>query len=174
MSLASVLVDRGRVIAFTALLAGDPPAPVKVEGETQMTWVYGEWFACRIDAPEATEQTDTAGGRVRTDQAPTLIFDIEDEAGAEVRINADDRVQVDSEALGIANFEVTGQPQLFRKKEEVIGGSVVVRRVLDFGVQGLPEMGIAKVGITPGQSGQTQAAGTTALVLDEAGSGAVT
>lgn len=151
MSLASVLVDRGRVVAFTAVLAGNPPAPVKVEGETQMTWVYGEWFSCRIDAPEAAEQTDTAGGRVRTDQSPTLIFDIEDEAGADVRINADDRVQVDSEALGLATFEVTGQPTLFRKKEDVIAGSVVVKRVLDFGVAGLPEMGTARVAV--GESG---------------------
>jgi hypothetical protein len=82
-------------------------------------------------------------------------------------------VQVDSEALGVATFEVTGQPTLFRKKEDVIAGSVVVKRVLDFGVAGLPERGTATVGITAGQSGQTQGLGTTALVLDEAGSGAV-
>jgi hypothetical protein len=173
MSLSSALVDRARVVEFTAVLAGDPPVPVKVEGETQMTWVYGEWFAARINSPEAAESPDSAGGRVRVDQHPTLIFDIEDEAGNAVRIDADDRVQVDSEALGVATFEVTGQPTLFRKKEDVIAGSVVVKRVLDFGVAGLPERGTATVGITAGQSGQTQGLGTTALVLDEAGSGAV-
>lgn len=173
MSLSSVLVDRARVIAFTAVMAGSPPAPVKVEGETQMTWVTGEWFACRIDSPEAAEQVDTAGGRVRTDQSPTLIFDIEDEMGREVRLNADDRVQVDSEALGLATFEVTGQPTLFRKKEDVIAGSVVLKRVLDFGVDGLPELGLASVGIVSGQTARIGAAGSTGIVLDESGAGTV-
>lgn len=173
MSLSSALVDRARVVSYTAVLAGSPPAPVKIEGETQMAWVVGEWFAARIDSPEAAEQTDTAGGRVRVDQHPTLIFDVTDEAGNAVRIDADDRVQVDSEALGFATFELTGQPQMFRKKEDIVAGSVVVKRVLDFGLEGMPEMGIATVGITTTRAEQMRESGSTAIALEESGSGAV-
>jgi hypothetical protein len=160
MSLSGVLVDRGRVWSFTAILdAGDPgspaipgdpdavppvlpvdevpptaPARVKVEGETQMEWQAGEWFACRIDSPEAAEAEDAAGGRVRTDQHRALIYDLEDESGAPVVLTADSRVEVVSEELGTATYELSGQPTLYRKKTDLIAGQAALKLVLNFPV----------------------------------------
>lgn len=147
MSLSSVLVDRARVVRYTVAMAGTPPAPVRVEGTTQMTWVYGEWFACRIDAPEAAESADSAAGRVRTDQHRTLIFELEDEAGGAVVMNSDDRVQIESEELGLETYELVGQPTLFRKKTVLVAGQVDVKVLLQPTVAGMPSEGEEQIGV---------------------------
>jgi hypothetical protein len=110
-------------------------SPIKVEGETQMTWQQsGTWFACRIDEPEAAEADDAAHGRVRTDQHPTLIYDLEDDAGDPVVLTADSKVEVVSEELGTHTFEVVGQPTRYRKKQDLIAGQVGIKRMLTFPV----------------------------------------
>lgn len=137
MGLSSVLVDRGRVIAYTALMQQMPDGskvPVRVEGTTQMEWVYGQYFDCRVDSPAAPEGEDAAGGRVRTAQRPTLIYSLEDDDGNPVELNADDRVTVESDDLGTATFEVTGEPVLYRKKQDLICGEALLVRVLTFDV----------------------------------------
>lgn len=157
MSLAGVLVDRGRVVTYTGKMTvaspGHPSVPVRVEGATQMEWITGPWFDCRVDAPGGAESNDAADGRVRTDVSLTFIYSLEDDTGAVVRLTADSRVEVDSEELGLAMFEVTGEPQLYRKRRDLVAGQATIKRVLDYPVAGLPVEGRTGVGLLPSGAG---------------------
>lgn len=134
--------------------------PVKVEGETQMEWVYSQYFDARVDSPAAAEANDAAGGRVRTAQHPTLIFDLEDDDGNPVQLHADDRVEVISEAFGTQTFQITGEPVLYRKKEDLVCGEAALVRLLDFGV-------------TQGRTSQVADAETTTVGISSSGTGSV-
>lgn len=146
MGIASVLVDRGRVITFEKLMrrnADGSLVPVRVEGETQLEWTYGQWFDCRVNSPAAAETPDSSGGRIRTAQHPSLIYALEDDDGNRVELHADDKVEVDSEVLGTATFQVTGEPNLYRKKVDLICGEAALMRVLNFDV---PSGRVAQLG----------------------------
>ena len=130
MGLSSVLVDTGRVLTFTAQMSSDlVPVPVKVEGETQMTWVAGEWFACRVNSPAASEAE--GAGRERVAQKPSLLYELEDEQGGVVELHAADRVEVVSEELGTHTYEIEGEPSLLRKKTDLIVGEASLSRIVD-------------------------------------------
>jgi len=157
MSLAGVLVDRGRVLTYTAVMdAGDPgspadpgdpdalppveptaevpptpPAPIKVEGETQMAWETGQWFACRLDSAGAAEARDAAAGRERVAQKPELIYELEDDDGNVVELHAQTRVEIECEELGTHIFELEGEPTLDRKKQDLVCGEASLSRIVD-------------------------------------------
>lgn len=177
MGLSSILVDRGRVWTNTARMtvgsAGHPSEPVRVEGTTVYDWAAGEWFACRINAPAAAEARDAAQGREQADQRPTLIYDLEDEAGGVVRVGANSRVEVDSEALGLHVWEVTGEPTLYRKKEDLVAGEAQISRLVDDWPAGLPHPGTAKLSLVGSGASTTGELGSGSLTIDESGSGSV-
>lgn len=177
MGLSGVLVDRGRVWTNTARSTvaspGNPSVPVKVEGSTVYDWAASEWFACRIDAPAAAEARDAAQGRERPDQRPTLIYDLEDEAGNPVFLDSASRVEVDSEALGLHMWDVTGTPTLYRKKEDLVAGETQISRLVDDWPAGLPHPGFAGVGIASSGSGATGEVGAGSLAIAPGGSGSV-
>lgn len=124
MGLTSVLVDRARLIRKAA-------TPLKVGGRTTFVDVEpGEWFSCRLEMPTvAPESRPPSFASKRVVLSPTLIFDIEDDEGTEVVVRADDMLTVESEDLGSATWQVTGQPMPFRKKEGIIGWQVGVKRI---------------------------------------------
>lgn len=67
MGLSSVLVDQARVLRYVALqtqAADGTITRLRIEGETQMEWVAGPYFDCRIDSPAAPEAEDSAGGQI--------------------------------------------------------------------------------------------------------------
>lgn len=160
MGLSSVLVDQARVLTNSAVLRHNPDGSttrVRVEGETLMGWVYGPYFDCRVDSPAAPEATDAAGGRVRTAQHPSLIYELEDVNGDPVVLTADDKITVESEDFGTATFEITGQPVIYRKKQDTVCGVAALVQVLDFGV---PDGPVSQVGD----------GGTTTITITPSGS----
>ena len=124
MGLQSVLLDRARLIRKAA-------TPLHVGGRTTFVDVEpGEWFAARLDLPTvAPESQPTSFASKRVVLNPTLIFDIEDEEGTAVIVKSDDMLLVESEDLGSATWQVTGQPIPFRKKRGIIGWQVGLKRI---------------------------------------------
>lgn len=160
MGLASALVDQARVAVFTAILEQLPDGStrrVRVDGETQHEWAYGQYFDCRIDSPAAPEGNDPASGRVRAVQHPTMLYAVEDWDGNPVNLHADDRVTVESDDFGTTTFEVSGEPTLYRKKSGLVCGQAALTVVLDFG-------------ITDGRIAQHADAGTTTIHIASSGS----
>lgn len=159
MSLSSVLVDRGRVWTYTTVMTvaspGHPSVAVKVEGQTKMDWEPGAWFDCRIDSPAAVESDDGSGGHVRPDQHPALIYALEDDTGARIEIHANDKVEVDSEELGLDTYEVVGEPTINRKKADLVCGEATLKRLLDPWPKGRPVPGTATLTMSATGSGAT-------------------
>lgn len=161
MGLSSVLVDRGRVLTFEALMRQLPDGtrvPIRVEGTTQREWVYGQWFDCRIASGPSPETPDASGGRVRTADSTSLIFSLDDDDGNRVELHADTRVQVVSDELGTDVYEVTGEPALWRKKQDLVGaGEAQLVHILDFP-------------LVDGRTTQKADAGTTPVHIASSGS----
>lgn len=124
MSLAAVLLDRARLQRRAA-------SSVKVGGRTTFVDTEpGTWFACRLQMPTATPEQLPAGFvSKRVVLVPTLIFDTEDDEGTEVVVKANDMLEVESDDLGAAMWQVAGAPMPFRKREGIIGFQVTVKRV---------------------------------------------
>lgn len=135
MALSSILVDLGRVATYQAKMIRQPDGSLvrfRVEGETQMEWVFGSYFDCRIDAPNAPEGNDAGGARVEIAQRPSFIFDVEDYDENQVELHANDRVEVTSEDWGGPFlYEVGGEPTLYRKKYGLICGEATLVRLID-------------------------------------------
>lgn len=153
MSLSSALVDRARVIRSAVVTAGPQAVPVKVEGSTVYAPQTSQWFACRIDSPAAPKQRDAAGGRFRPDQRPMMIYDLEDDDGNPVNLHAEDRVEVESEELGLATWELVGEPLIDRKKVDLVAGEVTVSRILDERPTGMPFQGRQGLSVAPSGAG---------------------
>jgi hypothetical protein len=174
MGISSVLVDRGRVwtntVRYTVASPGHPSVPLKVEGSTVYDWAASGWFACRIDSPAAAEARDAAQGRERPDQRPTLIYDLEDEAGNPVFLDSASRVEVDSEALGLHMWDVTGTPTLYRKKEDLVAGEAQISRLTDDWPAGLPHPGFAELGVGASGAGTTGEVGAGSLAISQSAS----
>lgn len=178
MSLSSVLVDRGRVWTYTTVMSvaspGQPSVPVKVEGQTRMEWLAGPWFDCRVDSPAASEADDGSGGRVRSEQRPALIYSLEDDALGRVELHADSRVEVDSEELGLAIYEVAGEPTIDRKKSDLVCGEATLKHLLDPWPQGRPTPGVASLTMSAtGVQERVSDSGASSLTISATGSGSV-
>lgn len=176
MGLSSVLVDRARVFTNTTRMTtaspGHPSVPLRVEGQTVMDWAAGEWFACRINAPAAPESAHE--GAVRADVKPTMIYELEDEAGQPVHLSFNSRVEVDSEALGRHMFEVEAEPTLYRKKEDLVAGEVTISRLVDDWPEGMPHRGYTGLSVASSGHETGGEVGTTAAIgITESGSEAV-
>lgn len=137
MGLSSILVDSARAITFEALMVMQQDGTlqrVRVEGETQMEYVYGEWFACRISYPAAPEAPDPSGGRQRAVGRPGMVYELEDDLGNPVVLHSTSRVEVASDDFGTQYFEVTGEPTLYRKRTGLIAAEATLVEVLDFDI----------------------------------------
>lgn len=153
MSLSSALVDRARVIRSTVVTSGPQAVPVKVEGTTVFSHQPGQWFSCRVDSPAAPKTRDAAGGRSRPDQRPMLIYELEDDDGNPVDLHADDRVELESEELGLATWLLVGEPQIDRKKVDLVAGEVSISRILEERPANLPHQGRQTITVGPSGSG---------------------
>lgn len=124
MALESALVDRARAVRLQ-------PQPRRIAGQTLMVPVSDAWFDARLELPTASESTDRGGHRRRVIRVPTLMYGVLNDDGEEVVLGPDARVEVDSEQLGRAVWEVTGAPVPMRRREEVIGWEVQLQRSED-------------------------------------------
>lgn len=124
MSLTAVLVDQARLLRKAG-------SGVKVGGRTTFVDTEpGTWFSCRLQMPTATAEQLPAGFiSKRVVLVPTLIFDIEDDEGTEVVVKANDMLEIESDDLGVATWQVAGAPMPFRKREGIIGWQVTLKRV---------------------------------------------
>lgn len=123
MSLSAVLVDRARLLRKGA-------QPLKVEGRTQFVDTEpGTWFACRLSLPTAPESYDPATVRKRVVIVPTILYDLEDDQDNEVLLNASDMLEIESDDLGNATWQVTANPEPLRRREGLVGWQVALRRV---------------------------------------------
>lgn len=124
MGLSSVLIDRARLLRKAA-------TPLRTGGRTTFVDVEpGEWFSCRLEMPTvAPESQPPSFVSKRVVLSPTLIFDIEDDEGTEVVVRADDMLTIESDDLGSATWQVTGEPMPFRKKQGIIAFQVGVKRI---------------------------------------------
>jgi hypothetical protein len=122
MGFEGVLVDRGRILRKSGA--------VKVGGRT--TFVDsepGEWFACRLFLPQSPESYDPARVSKRVVIAPTLMYGTDDEEGNQIEVRLSDRIEVESDDLGVALWQVTGAPQSLRKKEGILGWQATLKRL---------------------------------------------
>jgi hypothetical protein len=123
MGLGSALVDRARVIRQ------EPAAVGRVEGSTRFVPVEGNWFRARLELPDGTEQPGPENSRRRAVIAPTLMYEDLDERDLPVGLSAQDRVEVESLEQGDTSiWDVIAEPQPIRKKSEVMGFQVTLRR----------------------------------------------
>lgn len=159
---------------MTVASPGNPSVAVKIDGTTIYDWEPGQWFACRVNSPTAPKVADSSGGRLRSDQKPTLLFELEDDDGNPVELHSEARVEVDSEALGRHIFELTAEPNLFRKKESLLLGEVTIARLVDDWPTGLPHPGTLSMGLVgAGAAGQVSESGSSPVTVSEDGSGSV-
>lgn len=128
MGLSAALKDRARV-------KSQVPAPARVEGKTIMVDALSPWFRCRLELPSGSLIRDrtTEGGanRSRVVTSPTALVALRDETGERVKITARDRLIVESDELGVTEWEITADPAPLRKKKAVIGWNVSMQRVED-------------------------------------------
>ena len=122
MSLNTALVDRARRLV-------DTPTPVKVEGSTQFQTLHYPWFKCRLTLSPAPEADDAQGGHRRTPRPASLLVGLKDTDGNLTEINSDDRLEVDSKALGRAFYQITGDGEPIRKRKKQIGWMATITRV---------------------------------------------
>src|SRR5947199_26742 len=122
MGLQGVLVDRARPLRKRE-------AGRRVEGRTIRGVAPGEWFKCRLTLPSAVEDSGaTAGVRPVTTQ-PMLLLGVKDLAGEPLVLHNDLRLEINSRQLGLATWDVVGEPEPLRKKRRVIGYQAAIRRV---------------------------------------------
>jgi hypothetical protein len=121
VALRGALVDQGRSVSRV-------PVSPRVEGQTQIGLVYGEWFRARLFLEQAPEAPD-AGGHLRAVSSPQFLMDIVDLQGNPVSVNADEHVEINSPELGRATWQVIDDPQPIRKKRRVIGYYGALRQV---------------------------------------------
>jgi hypothetical protein len=135
MSLNTALVDRARTIR-------QGNTGVRVRGATVFSPVRGEWFKVRLELPSASAALD-GGSRRRAVRTPTILVGMRDASGALVELSMEDRLEIDSKALGRALWDVAAQPEVLRKKRRQIGWQVSLSRVEDM------ELPDAEVGDLP-------------------------
>jgi hypothetical protein len=126
MGLGSALVDRGQVFVHA-------PTGRKINGATEMEWQPGPIFKCRMEPEAGPEAADAAGGRPNeVSETPGLMTAAKDLSGVPLRITSEQRIRVTSQQLGVADYDVMGNPSPIRKKRKVIGFNVALQRVIDY------------------------------------------
>lgn len=124
MALAGALVDRARILSKTA-------AAPRLEGTTQLVEVRGAWFRARLFLNGATDASDPQLGRWASVEQPQLLCGIRDVDREQVEIHGDQRIEVNSKALGHHVWRVTGEPQPLRRRVHLIGWLATVERVVE-------------------------------------------
>lgn len=124
MGLTSVLLDRARLVRKAA-------SATKVGGRTTFVDTEpGTWFAARLQMPSTqAEQQPADFVAKRIVPTPTLMYAPDDDIGNPVEVRFSDMLEVESEDLGNALWQVTTEPEPYRKKRGIIGFEVQLRRV---------------------------------------------
>jgi hypothetical protein len=122
VAFTGALVDRARRVI-------DAPTPVRVEGTTRFETVHDAWFKCRFTYSPAPDSDDTQGGVRRTPRNGQFMCGMKDTDGNTLQISSADRLELDSNELGQAIFEVTGDLEPIRKKRKMLGWMGTVVRV---------------------------------------------
>lgn len=121
MGLNAALKDRARV-------KRKEPLPTRVAGKTLSEPTWGAWFRARLELPSGLERTGP-GDRRRAVTAPTLMCGVRDAEGQPIRFHIRDELEVDSDELGFARWNITADPAPIRKKKRVIGWTVTLQRI---------------------------------------------
>lgn len=124
MSLEAVLVDRARLVRKA-------DSGVKVGGRTTFVEADpGTWFAARLTMPTTSPEQLPAGFvSKRVVLVPTLVYGTDDDDDNPVELRFNDELDVESDDLGSARWQVTTEPQPFRKRESILGFQVTLKRV---------------------------------------------
>lgn len=125
MGLTSALVDRART------LRQEPATGQRVAGRTPMLQMPSAWFPARLEMPAGNETPGPQGGRRRSIKHPTLMIDSFDDENQPVSLTGKDKVEVESIEYGRAVWELEGDPQPIRKREEVIAYQATIKRIDD-------------------------------------------
>lgn len=67
----------------------------RVRGETQVTPTWSEWFRCRIDPKQGTQQRQAGEGRTTMEVGHEFICLLKDVSGADVEISEEDELQIE-------------------------------------------------------------------------------
>lgn len=131
---AETFYDDGSKVVNPAIA---PPDASSARGRASGSYAYstvsGDWFLARIQLPASPETADPSGRR-RTSTTPTLMYGVKDSAGQPVVLSPEDRLEVDSptqfEEGQTQQYDVVGLPEPMRKKRQVIGWTVTLKRVV--------------------------------------------
>jgi hypothetical protein len=100
----------------------------RVEGTTVYEQTTSAWFRARLELGAGAGSAAEATGAQESVRNPSLMCGIKDSTGELIRINGQDRLEVQSVNLGNNTFDVIGDPAPIRKKRKVIGWTVTLRR----------------------------------------------
>jgi hypothetical protein len=120
--MALPLVDRARIKEKVG-------TGTKVEGRTIHADTTGAWFRARLTLPAGQKQQDESGQRRKERKQPTLLYGKRDTEGEPVELEADQKVEVESEQLGSAVWRVVGTPEPLRRRRSLLGWLATLERV---------------------------------------------
>lgn len=123
----------GDVCVHTATPTGTVEEGDWIEGERDPVLVDGTPFDCFLMLPAAREQS-TPRGR-RTIRQPTILYEPEDQAGAEIVLEAENELTIVAEELpGHADgmrYQVDGDPEPLAAPGDLIGFEARLKAVKD-------------------------------------------
>lgn len=105
------------------------PTAQRVEGTTIFVTVHDPWFRCRITVEPAPEADDAQAGRRRTPKPAQMMCGLKDQDGNPLEIRSADRLEIISNQLGRAIFELTSDGEPIRKKRKMLGWMANITRV---------------------------------------------
>lgn len=116
MSFQSALVDRARRVHR---LVGYRDEAL---GESEFVTQYDEWYKCRLNPPDSSEDHGVNEAVSYKIRAEILI-------PKEMELDFNDRIEIDSKQLGRAIWLIEAQPQYLRRKRSIIGKTATVIKV---------------------------------------------
>lgn len=105
------------------------PTGERVEGTTIFETLREPWFRCRITVSPSPEGNDAQAGRMRTPKPAQMMCALHDQDGNLLDIRSADRLEVISNQLGRAVFELTTDGEPIRKKRKMLGWMASITRV---------------------------------------------
>lgn len=116
MSFQSALVDRARRVHR---LVGYRNPDL---GESDQVVQYDDWFKCRLNPPDSSEDHPANEAVQYKIRAEILI-------PKNMDLDLNDRIEIESQELGTAIWIIEAQPKLLRRKRSIIGKSATVIKV---------------------------------------------
>lgn len=105
------------------------PTGTRVEGTTLFAEYHEPWFKCRLMPSAAPESDDTQAGRRRVPHPAQMMCGLKDLDGNMLAINASDKLEINSQELGWALWEITSDGEPIRKKKKMLGWIASITRV---------------------------------------------